>query len=169
MQLTGTYPHPRCTAAQAYTRAAKRWTEFTTALGLPLIVMIDRNNPAELLWGRKITGWFFHWWIMTRYGQRGPGLMQGDTILANLAKANALLGDIGYPLPEQVYAFAKRLAHGHDALLIDMVGALGTNKAPLAVSAAVQDHRVHKALSKKKPHGSMECHPLAQAASHVGA
>ena len=113
-----------------YSSAVRRWSEFAPLYGLPSAIFIYTHWPEELLWLRTITRWWFDWWINTRHGVRGAGLMEGNTISGNLNKALSMMAKrTGVELWSQIKVLAQSLATGHDAQVIDMVGVKGRHQA----------------------------------------
>ena len=107
------------------------------------MLLIDPGKPEEILWLRQITHWFYDWWIYTRSGVAGKGLMKGNTIREAWSKILATMYNVtGAQLGHHVSALSDQLAKGHEAQKIDMVGTRATKKAApitLAIMTAFQE------------------------------
>jgi len=113
-----------------YRGASQRWSEFYPLYGLPRALFIYTHWPRELLWLRTIARWWYDWWINTRHGVRGPGMMEGNTITNNLNKALTMMARrTGQELWAPIKALAQSLATGHDAQVVDMAGVKGRHQA----------------------------------------
>ena len=113
-----------------YHSAVQRWNEFAPLYGLPNSLFIYPHWSGEVLWLQTITRWWVDWWINTRHGVRGPGMMEGSTITSNLNKALTMMAKVtGLQLWPHTKVLAQSLATGHDAQVVDMVGVKGRHQA----------------------------------------